>query len=78
MTMQNKFDMIKFERRFKAIPLFASVGIGSTDADRFDKSLALIGDGYYANFVGFENVLVDDIPDIKTKEYKNYLLHKEK
>jgi len=76
MTMQNKFDMIKFERRLKAIPLFASVGIGSTDAERFDKSLALIGDGYYANFVGFENVSADDIPDIKTKEYKNYLLHK--
>lgn len=37
-----------------AVPCFASVGFGSTDAERFDASLALRGDGYYANFTGLE------------------------
>jgi len=33
--------------------LYASVGIGSRDMERFSKSLALCGDGFMVNFAGF-------------------------
>ena len=49
-------QMKNFVNRFNdIIPLFASVGIGSIDSERFDKSIALIGDGYYINYTGLEN-----------------------
>lgn len=49
-------QMKNFINRFNdIIPLFASVGIGSIDSERFDKSIALIGDGYYINYTGLEN-----------------------
>lgn len=40
----------------KAIPLFASVSFGSIDDQRFNKGLALCGDGFYTRFTGLEEV----------------------
>jgi len=37
-----------------AVPCVASVGFGACDSDRFNASLALRGDGFYANFTGLE------------------------
>ena len=57
LTEHEIIQMKDFSKRFHdIIPLFAAVGIGATDYERFDKSIALIGDEYYINFTGLENV----------------------
>ncbi len=56
LTTQDKEIMIKQSEKFNAIPMFAPVGFGSSDPDRFDKSIALRGDGYYCNYVGLEKI----------------------
>ena len=48
--------MLEQSKKFKAIPLFAPVGFGSSDPDRFDKSLALRGDGFLCNYVGLQEI----------------------
>ena len=56
-TEYEKNQMRNFVSKFNDfIPLFAAVGIGAADHERFNKSLALLGDEYYVNYVGFENV----------------------
>ena len=42
--------------KLNAIPLYASVGFGAADGERFDKDILLRGDGCYANFTGFEEI----------------------
>ena len=48
--------MIEYSNSNNGIPLFAPVGFGSRDPERFDKSLALRGDGFYSNYVGLEEI----------------------
>ena len=56
LTGEDKKIMIEQSKKFNAIPLYAPVGFGSTDPDRFDKSIALRGDGFYSNYVGLEKI----------------------
>ncbi|NCB42804.1 MAG: hypothetical protein EOM59_09310 [Clostridia bacterium] len=49
-----KSQLIEHGAKMNAIPCFASVGIGSCDGKRFEASIALKGDGFYANFTGLE------------------------
>ena len=49
--------IINMARINTCIALFASVSFGSTDSERFEKGIALRGDGYYCNFEGFEHIL---------------------
>ena len=42
--------------KLNAIPLYASVGFGAADEARFDKDILLRGDGFYANYTGFEEI----------------------
>ncbi len=59
LTEHEIIQMKDFTRRFNdIIPLFASVGIGAADPERFDNSIALIGDAYYINYTGLENVQI--------------------
>lgn len=53
--------MIEYSTSNNAIPLFAPVGFGSTDPERFEKSLALRGDGFYCNYVGLQKIENDVI-----------------
>lgn len=39
-----------------AKPMYMALGFGSSDSDRFDNELALIGDGFYCNFEGIQEV----------------------
>lgn len=56
-TEYEKNQMRNFVSKFHDfIPLFTAVGIGAADHERFDKMLTLLGDEYYVNYVGFENV----------------------
>ena len=56
LTKMDKKIMLEQSSKFNAIPLFAPVGFGSSDPDRFDASLALRGDGFYCNYVGLEEI----------------------
>lgn len=56
LTKNDRKIMIEQANKFNAIPLFAPVGFGSSDPDRFDASLALRGDGFYCNYVGLEEI----------------------
>lgn len=49
----------KHAQNLGAIPLFASVGIGACDPERFEKRLMLRNDAFYANFTGFETIKDD-------------------
>jgi len=48
--------LIKRAKQFGFDCYYAPVGIGAADPERFDKSLALRGDAFYANFEGLEKV----------------------
>lgn len=48
---------IRHAKKFNAKALYASVGIGSADPERFNAGLALKNDKYYVRFNGFENIL---------------------
>ncbi len=56
LTEDDKKIMIEQSKKYDAIPLFAPVGFGSTDPERFDKSIALRGDSFYSNYVGLEEI----------------------
>ena len=56
LTVEDRRIMLEQSKKFNAKPLYAPVGFGSTDSDRFDKSLALRGDEYYCNYVGLEEI----------------------
>ncbi len=55
-TDDKKHEVIDLAYRYRAAAYYAPVSIGSTDQKRFDKSIALQGDGYYANFTGLERL----------------------
>ncbi|MBR5662779.1 MAG: hypothetical protein IKX00_03915 [Bacilli bacterium] len=65
--------IIGFCDGFETKPCIAAVGIGSTDGERFNKGLALIGDGYYANFKGLE-YLSKELPKVGTEKYEAYVM----
>lgn len=68
-TEDEKNLLIETSKRDNAIPLFASVGIGSTDPKRFDSKLLLRNDGFYANFEGYEEIEISN--ERIEKEEKN-------
>lgn len=53
---RRKANLLNQARKFDAICYYASVGFGSLDEVRFKASLALKGDGYYANYIGLQLV----------------------
>lgn len=59
-TQSEKNLLIENSKKNDAIPLFASVGIGSVDPERFEAKLLLRNDEFYANFVGYEELEVDN------------------
>lgn len=66
--------LIENSIKANAIPLFASVGIGSTDPLRFEAKLLLRNDGFYANFTGYEEIkCTENNNDPKTEKYNNVL-----
>lgn len=68
-----KYNAIAHAKKFSARCLYASVSFGSIDSDRFEKSIALKGDGYYSKFVDFENLELDFT--IGTDDYKYNILN---
>ena len=57
LNKNKKEQLLIASKNHNAIPLFASVGFGSTDVQRFNKGLALCGDEFHARFTGFEEVI---------------------
>lgn len=53
-NLRKKF--VEVAHKHNAICLFASVGIGAVDHERFEAGLCLRGDGFYLNFTGLESV----------------------
>ncbi len=70
---RDKYSNIAYSKIKKMIPCYASVSFGSIDPARFDNSIALVGDGYYANYTGFVE-LEDKKPKTGTEEYIIYTL----
>ena len=56
LTNEDKKIMIEQAKKFNAIPMFAPVGLGAADPERFEKSLALRGDAFYCNYVGLKEI----------------------
>lgn len=54
LTFDEKNKLIKYTRKNGYIPVFCPVSFGATNATRFEKGIALVGDAYYCNFKGFE------------------------
>lgn len=57
LSSSEKKQIIEFCQRKEMTPIFCPVSFGSTDSLRFDNSIALVGDAYYCNFKGFEEIL---------------------
>ncbi|MGI6509794.1 MAG: hypothetical protein ACOX1L_04350 [Erysipelotrichaceae bacterium] len=76
-AITSKFNMLRLARRFNAIPLYASVGIGAVNHERFDKEILLENDpdGYLVNFEGFEEISISNIPNKDSKEYIEYVIN---
>jgi len=76
-SISRKFDMLRFARKFEAIPLYASLGFGSANHEKFENEILLKNDpdGFYVNFTGFEEININGIPDIESKEYKEHVLN---
>ncbi len=75
--IRSTFNMLRIARRFNVIPLYASVGIGAANYERFEKEILLEDDpeGYYANFTGFEEIGINNIPSKDSKEYIEYVIN---
>lgn len=56
LTISERQQAYEFCLENKMVPFFCPVSFGSIDAFRFDKGIALVGDGYYCNFKGFEEI----------------------
>ncbi len=56
LSEKDRKEMIKEAKEVDAIPMFAPVGFGSSDPERFEASLALRGDGFYCNYKGLEEI----------------------
>ena len=53
---RKKMLFINHSKNFDANIYYASVSFGSKDAERFEKSIALKGDGYYCRYLGLEKI----------------------
>ena len=54
----DELDMLSdMARNNASMALFASVSLGSSNKERYEKSIALRGDDYYCKFKGFEHIL---------------------
>lgn len=58
------------------VPMFASVGIMSSDHERAEAGLALKNDGYYIRFTGLEDLTEPKIPGREDDEYQAYCIEK--
>lgn len=73
LRMTDKFGILGYCDGFPTKPCFASVSIGSTDPERFEKEIALRGDGFYANYTGLE-YLSKELPEVNSEEYKAFVM----
>lgn len=71
--LTDKFGIIGYCNGFKTKPCYASVSFGSIDPERFDKSIALVGDGYNVRFTGLEYIS-KELPKIGSEEYKVFVM----
>ncbi len=76
-AITSKFNMLRFARRFNAIPLYASVGLGAVNHQRFENEILLENDpeGYLVNFEGFQDINISDIPNKDSKKYIEYVIN---
>ncbi len=76
-AITSKFNMFRLARRFNAIPLYASIGLGAVNHQRFKNEILIENDpeGYLVNFEGFQNINISDIPDTDSKEYIEYVIN---
>ena len=76
-SIGRSFDMLRFARRFNAVPLYASVGLGAANPETFEKELLLENDpdGYLVNFVDFDKISYDVIDKINDDEKKEYIIN---
>ncbi len=49
-----KQKIVEYSKSIQGVPCFASVSIGSRTEENFNKSIAIRGDGFYANYQGLE------------------------
>ena len=56
LCVEDKLGIVGFCDGYPTKPCFASVSIGSIDPVRFEKSLALVGDGYHVLYRGLEYI----------------------
>jgi len=54
LSNERKEAFLKHCKKHNAEAFYAAVGFGACDEERFNKSLALRGDAYYANYIGLE------------------------
>lgn len=61
--------------KLNVIPLYASVGFGAANPERFDEDILLRGDGCYANFTGFEGIPIKEatIKNLAEETILNYI-----
>ncbi|MFA7435406.1 MAG: hypothetical protein WC006_03455 [Bacilli bacterium] len=52
LSLEKKDMLLEHAKKYNAECYYAPVGFGSIDGNRFEKSIALRGDGFYANYVG--------------------------
>ena len=57
LTPDKKSLLLSQAKNFNVICYYAPVGFGSVDPERFEASLALRGDRFYANYCGLERVV---------------------
>ena len=76
-SIKGTFDMLRFARRFNAVPLYASIGIGSVNAEKFKNQILVDGDpeGYYVNFEGFKDIKYKIDADLSVIELKEYIIN---
>lgn len=76
-SVKGTFDMLRFARNFDAIPMYASIGIGSANHKRFDAQVLIDGDpeGYYVNFTGLEKIEYEPSVILTKEEKREYIIH---
>jgi hypothetical protein len=76
-SVRRTFDMMRFARKFDAVPLYASIGIASTDTKKFEKGILYDNDpkGYYVNFEGLKDINYDVINELNEEERKEYIVN---
>lgn len=73
LKLTDKLGIIGYSNGYPTKPCYASVSIGSIDSERFEKSLALKGDGYLVRYTGVEYI-DKELPKADTDEYKLFVM----